>query len=145
MSAMSLGLAVGEEVWRVGSGDVLHALFSTICVLLEDGRWGSRFPVLFEQVYQGELSAYDVEDAVDELRTVRRELASYGPGEVVWDIDDPTAIPPWGPPLDVADVTQCFYAADGRPLLDVLGAALNKLRLEAAGELRIVSSALALQ
>lgn len=137
---MSLGLAVGSEVWPVGSGDVLHALFSTVAVLLEDGEWGTRFPALMERLYQGELPAADVEDAVSELRTVRRELAGFGSGDVVWDAEDPSVGPPWGRPLEVPDVTHCFYAADGRPLLDVLAAALNRLRIEAGGELRIVAT-----
>ena len=138
MSRMSLALAVGGEVWPVGSGDALHAMFSTISVLLEDGRWGSRFPLLFDGLYQGELPGRDAEAALTELRAVRRELQSFGPAALVWDADDRDAAPPWGAPLDVPDVTHCFYAADGRRLLDVLASALNRLRAEPAGELRIV-------
>lgn len=137
---MSLGLLVGDVSWRVGSPDLLHAFFSTISVRLEPLGWGTRFPVLLDDLYQGELAVDQVETALSELLLARRELSLLPATSVVWDADDPTATPPWGDAVTAPDVAACFWTEDGRSLFDVVAAALVLLRNEPAGALRIVET-----
>lgn len=135
---MALGLLVGDASWRVGSPDLLHAFFSTISVRLEPLGWGTRFPALLNDLYQGELSVDGVETALSELLLARRELQSMPPSAIVWDADDPAARPPWGDKVAAPDLAGCFWTEDGRSLFDVVGAALMLLRNEPHGSLRIV-------
>lgn len=143
---MPLGLHVGDLTWRVGSPDLLHAFFSTVSVRLEPLGWGTRFPALMNELYDGELPPGRVETALSELLLARRELSLLPPSRVVWDADVPDAPPPWG--NDVApgapDASRCFYTDDGKDLFDVLLAAVVRLRSAGEGSLRIVEMAGAL-
>lgn len=138
---MTLGFEVGTGYWPVGSPDLLHAFFSTISQRLESGYWGSRFPVLLGQLYQGEIAVGWVETALSELSLARRELSWFTPSQVVWDIDDLHAQPPWGSAIasSVPNLSRYFYTVEGRDLFDVLATALSVLQQQPDGSLRIVS------
>ena len=58
---MPVGLKVDFLWYPIGTGDFVHAFFSTICYNLEEKKWGSRFPCLMNDLYQGELSYKDVD------------------------------------------------------------------------------------
>ena len=137
---MALDLQVGDDHWRLGSADVLHALFSTISVRLEPHGWGTRFPALMNELYQGELAPARVESALSELLSARRELALRPPSQVVWDADAPHTPSPWGDAVagGAPDLSRCFFSEDGRDLFDVLLAALVRLRTAGSRSLRIV-------
>ncbi len=139
---MPLDLMVGDDHWSVGSPELLHAFFSTVSVRLEPSGWGTRFPALMDDLYQGELLPDRVETAMSELLLARRELAFRPPSQVVWDVDEPHAPAPWGDALTGApDLSKCFYTDDGRDLFDVLLVALMRLRSVAGESLRIVEDA----
>jgi len=137
---MPLGLRVGDASWRVGSPDLLHAFFSTISVRLEPGGWGTRFPTLMNDLYQGDLSAAGVDRALDELLRARRELAALPLYAVVWDADDRSVPAPWGNAVAAPDLAHCFWTPDGRSLFDVVASALVRLRDEPDASLRIVAA-----
>ncbi len=42
-------------IYTIGTADFLHASFSTVCGRLENEKWGSRFPHLMNELYQGVL------------------------------------------------------------------------------------------
>ena len=52
---MAVGFKVGFFWYQIGSGDFLHCFFSTVAVNLENGSWGSRFPLIMNKLYQGSL------------------------------------------------------------------------------------------
>jgi 2,3-bisphosphoglycerate-dependent phosphoglycerate mutase len=137
---MALGLLVGNETWRVGSPDLLHAFFSTVSVRLEPHGWGTRFPALMNELYQGELPVGSVETALSELLLARRELACLPASRVVWDADDPAAAPERARAMagGAPDLSRCFFTDDGRDLFEVVAAALVRLRTQPDGGLRIV-------
>lgn len=139
---MALGLHVGDLTWRVGSPDLLHAFFSTITVRLEPQGWGTRFPALMNELYQGELTPGRVETALSELLLARRELSFLPAARMVWDADDPDAPSPRGAAMagGAPDASKCFFTEDGKDLFDVLLAALVRLRATADGALRIVET-----
>ena len=137
----SLALAVGDDAWAVGSPDLLHAFFSTISVRLEPLGWGTRFPALMRELYEGTLPVSSVETALSEVLLARRELALLPASRVVWDADDPDVPAPWGGALAAPDLSRCFYTEDGRDLFDVLATALMRLRTRPDGALRITAPA----
>jgi len=136
-----IGIAVGAASWPVGRPDLLHAFFSTISGCLEPDGWGSRFPALLGELYQGRLTADRVDDALAELLVARRELAALPPSAVVWDIDDLDVTPPWGSAIDsgVPDLARYFITSDGRDLVAVLANGLSFLRELGVGDLQVVS------
>ncbi len=52
---MGIGLNVGDFYYEIGSGDFLHSFFSTISFHLEPEGWGTKYPYLMNELYQGSL------------------------------------------------------------------------------------------
>ena len=123
---MSVGLRVRSNMWLVGTGDFFHALFSTISARLEPDGWGSRFPVLMNELYQGELASEHAPAALAELDQVRAELREHPPSDVVWDVEDRSKQPPWGDDIsdDITDLGNYFVTEDGKDLIDVMAEAI---------------------
>lgn len=130
---MSVGFQVGNILEEVGAADFLHAFFSTISYHLEPGGWGTRYPVLMNGLYrQGSLDAYQSVRALQEVREIRDLLRSYRPEQVIWDIEDLTAKPPWGDDIssEITSLADYFVASSGRDLFDVLIECLEELGQE---------------
>jgi hypothetical protein len=119
---VAVGLRVRSNVWPVGTGDFLHAFFSTISARLEPDGWGTRFPVLMHELYAGELAAAHAPAALAELEEVREELRRHPPSDVVWDVEDRAKQPPWGDEIsaDITDLGNYFVTEDGRDLIEVV-------------------------
>lgn len=126
---MTVALHLENLYWEVGSAAFLNSFFSTISYHLEPGGPGSRYPAL-RQLYNGSLSSALAVDAHGELQEVRRELSRFPPDQVVWDLDEPTAKPPWGSNIssDISDLSNYFVTSDGRDLFEVIFEALSEAR-----------------
>ncbi len=124
---MAVGLRVRSNQWPVGTGDFLHAFFSTISARLEPEGWGTRFPTVMGELYRGELSAQDAHRALAELDQIREELRRFPPSDVVWDVEDRSKRPPWDDEIseDITDLSNYFVTEDGRDLFEVLGEAVG--------------------
>jgi 2,3-bisphosphoglycerate-dependent phosphoglycerate mutase len=119
---MSISIWVGNKRFEVGTASFLKAFFSTIYLRLEEGRWGSLFPVLMDEFYSGSLSAARCPAALAELGKVRNRLAEMPPSQVVWDFEDRTRQPPWGNNIskDITSLANYFVTSDGKDLITVL-------------------------
>ena len=128
---MSIALHVGTDSYSVGSPGFLHAFFSTIAVHLESGNWGSKFPILMDELYQGALSSQHADLALRELVSIRAGLAEIGPQHIVWDFDDRSTQPPWGNDIssDIQSLADYFVTNDGQNLIEVLAQALGQSKL----------------
>ena len=104
---------------EVGSYDDFHQFRATVASCLEQGVWGSRFPVLMGHPdSDGEWSPSQCADLANELTTIRGELARLPPrpfAEGTWQskIAETSGLPN-GSLLDH------FIDVDGEPLLDRL-------------------------
>jgi len=76
-------MAVGFEVkfywYQIGHGDFLHSFFSTVAYVLENENWGSRFPVIMNELYQGKIECENTDKALEELSIIKNELQAFGP------------------------------------------------------------------
>ena len=117
-------------MYPIGTSDFLHAFSSTVCGRLENGKWGSRYPYLMNELYQGMLSAEHLEAGAEELAQIKQELAQFAPNQVIWDIDDRPLTPPWGDNIsgDITDLSNYFVTSEGEDFLAVFSAALDKAR-----------------
>ncbi|MBD0417577.1 immunity 70 family protein [Oryzicola mucosus] len=124
---MTIGLKIGATIDEIGSSEFLFAFFSTISANLEKKGWGTRFPVLLNELYSGELPSQRAGTALEELRTVRSELSAIPPDRVVWNYEDRTKGPPWGHDIssDITNMSNYFVTSGGRDLFDVLEEALE--------------------
>ena len=51
-----VGFKVGCIWYEIGAASFLHSFFSTVAYNLECGNWGTRFPVIMNELYQGKLA-----------------------------------------------------------------------------------------
>jgi len=125
---MAVGFKVKYYWYQVGNGDFMHAFFSTICYHLEEKHWGSKYPHLMNELYQGRLKKNNLGKAIAELKDIKERLKEFLPAEVIWDIDDLDAKPPWGDNIsaEIKDLSTYFVTNDGEDLVSVLGNALAK-------------------
>jgi len=129
-------LAVGFKIdflwYQVGHGDFLHSFFSTISYHLEPNGWGSRYPYLMNELYQGKLSWKVIPKALTEVEEVRSKLKIFTPDKVVWDIEDTSKQPPWGQNISstITTLANYFVTSDGRDLFEVLIMALKDAEYE---------------
>ncbi len=126
---MGVALVAGDE-WRVGTGAFFHAFFSTVAVRLEPQGWGSRFPRVMRDLYDGEVAPAALDALRAELGQVRAELAERPPSDVVWDAEDRAALPPWGDDISpaITDLGRYFVTSEGRDLFAVLDEAIAGAR-----------------
>ena len=119
---MTVGLRTGSIVTEVGSSTFLHAFFSTVSKHLEPEGWGTRYPVLIKELYEGTLPPDRASEALLEVKDIRQRLKTFKPSEVVWDIEDPKARPPWGDKISstITDLSNYFVTSTGRDFLAAL-------------------------
>ena len=123
-----IAFTVKYYIYTIGTADFLHAFFSTVCGRLENGKWGSRFPHLMNELYQGVLPVKHLAAGTEELSQIKQELAQFAPDQVIWDIDDRSLTPPWGDNIseDITDLSNYFVTSEGEDFLSVFAAALDK-------------------
>lgn len=127
---MAVGFKVKYYWYQIGNGEFMHSFFSTICYHLEEKQWGSKYPHLMNELYQGKLEKDSIDSGVAELESIKCELEKFPPSEVIWDIDDLDAKPPWGDNISPAikNLSTYFVTSDGENLILVLEKALNRAK-----------------
>ena len=125
---MSVGFTVKYYWYQIGTGDFLHSFFSTIAYNLEDGKWGSKYPVIMNELYSGDLKSNRIELAIEELDLIVPELRKLKPNKVVWDIEDLTKQPPWGDNIssEITDLSNYYVTSDGADFITILRHPLEK-------------------
>ncbi len=125
---MSVGFKVGFFWFEIGTPDFLHCFFSTVAVNLEEGSWGSRFPVIMNELYQGHLEEKNVTGAIKELKTIKKQLKKFSPEKVVWDFENLDLLPPWKNEISsgITDLSNYFVNSDGDDFMTLFMHALEK-------------------
>ncbi len=124
---MAIGFRVDFLWYQVGASNFLHAFFSTISYNLESNKWGSKYPYLMNELYQGKLSWKNANKAIEEIKDIENEFKNFKPSQVIWDIEDISKQPPWGDKIsaEITDLSNYFVTSDGRDLIEVILMALN--------------------
>lgn len=137
---MAVGFKVKFYWYQIGHGDFLHSFFSTIAYNLENEKWGSRFPVIMNKLYQGKIERENTDKALEELSIIKKELQALSPEKIVWDIEDLSKQPPWGNDIskDITNLANYFVTSDGNEFLTVFSHALEKAK-EVNAEIEIKS------
>jgi len=125
---MAVGFKVKYYWYQVGHGDFLHSFFSTISYHLEQDGWGTEYPFLLNELYNGKLENKNIDSAINELEAIKKKLQDFSPSQVIWDIDDLSKSPPWGDNIskDITNLSNYFITSEGEDLIDMLMKALEK-------------------
>ena len=123
-----VGFKVKYYWYQIGSGDFLFSFFSTVAYHLEDQKWGSKFPVIMDGLYQGELWSTQIPAAKHELEQIKKGLEKLPPDQIIWDIEELSAQPPWGTDIssDITNLGNYFVTSDGEDFITVFSRALEK-------------------
>ena len=118
---------VGCMMYEIGTASFLHSFFSTVAYRLENNRWGSKFPVIMNELYQGKLSFENVPAAKEELTQIKKALTKLSPNKAIWDIEDLSKQPPWGDNIseEISSLGNYFITCDGRDFIEVFFMTLN--------------------
>lgn len=123
-----VGFKVKYYWFQIGSGDFLFSFFSTFAYNLENQKWGSKFPVIMNELYQGELNSTHIPEAINELEQIKQGLAKLSPDKVIWDIKNLSAQSPWGTNIssDITNLLNYFVTSDGEDFITIFNHALEK-------------------
>ncbi|PLR86563.1 hypothetical protein CVD25_03605 [Bacillus canaveralius] len=124
---MAVGLLVDCFYYELGHSDFVHSFFSTISYHLEKEGWGTKYPLLMNELYNDKLNWVDVSVAKSNLIEIEQELSKYSPERVVWDIDDLSKKPPWGDKISpkVTSLADYFATANGKTFFEVICNAMD--------------------
>ena len=119
---MAIGIRVGNIIDEIGTSGFVHSFFSTVSYYGEPDGWGTKYPCLIGMLYQGNLPAHLASQAMKELADAKAVLSSHLPSDVIWDIDDLSAKPPWGDNISptINGLGNYFITSTGRDLFSVL-------------------------
>lgn len=137
---MSISIKAGPRLFEIGSSQLLHAFFSTVSFHLEPRGWGTRYPDLLVELYQGHLASKKIPKALVELNEIKSALSRFKPNQIVWDIENLKVRPPWGDNIapSIQSLADYFATSDGHDLIDVLNHAM-KFALEKGFDLAVVT------
>jgi 2,3-bisphosphoglycerate-dependent phosphoglycerate mutase len=123
-----VALQVASQSFELGSGSFFYCFLSTVSARLEPDGWGSRFPVLVNGLYEGNVSPAELPALRDELTTIRAELKRFPPSKVVWDFESWDKRPPWGDNVSahITDLSNYFVTSDGKDLIQVFFLAISE-------------------
>lgn len=138
---MAVFLQVNNFIWAIGDFRLAVSFFDTVHCLLEKGEWGSVYPHLLTELYDGRIAWQQIPKLKEEVDDIRLKLSAFPPSAVVWDKDHPDEKPPWGDNIstDITDMSNYYVTARGHDLFDDLYKSMD-LSMKKQIDLQIVSS-----
>ena len=127
-----VGLYSAHLWYPIGAPAVFHSFFSTICLILESGSWGQRFPVLMNDLYAGAVHAESVSEALKEAEVIKDTFIQLPPDLMIWDCENPeTPVPDnYEGDLGATSLADCFVTSEKEKMVDVLERGLRQATLE---------------
>lgn len=119
------------DLFWFGELNFVDAFFNTVCYRLENNRWGSRFPHLMRDLYNGKVEQKNINEFEKEVHTVEEELKKFKIQQVVYDLNDPTVEPPWhssGISNELTNLSDYWVTNDGQKLFQNLYKAINSAK-----------------
>lgn len=121
---MSLGVKYRYGLFNVGTVGFFNSFFATVCMRLENGVWGSRFPVVMRQLYWGRVEVASLQEGIAELEVIKREFLERPVSDALWvtgvgnDRVEPDYIVTRGE--HAHNLFEYFVTSSGRSLIDRL-------------------------
>lgn len=84
-----IGFQARDHYFDIGTLNYVLSFFSTICLRLEKGNWGKRFPRIMKELYMGKIGYRHLQEAMKEMEAIEWELQGLPVSLLVWDSDEP--------------------------------------------------------
>ena len=124
---MSVGLFVDPIYYSIGTASFLNSFFSTIYLSVEKSDWGSRYPIIMNDLYGGCVKKDRLDKLEDEIVKLRNDFKKLKPEKVVWDFENLKASPSWGTNIskEITNLSDYFVTSDGKNLFDTIEKAIE--------------------
>ena len=112
-------ISIGSMMFWFGELDFVESFFNTVCYRLENRKWGSRFPRLMVDLFDGKVKYENIDEFEIEISTVENELKNFKIQQVVYDLNDPSVEPPWhqsGISDELTNLSDYWVTSDGKKL-----------------------------
>lgn len=110
---MFFGINVWNNIYSIKAPCYLIPFFSNICVHLEKGKRGTRFPVIMRELFSGILHYEHVTQAMEELNQIERELKLIPVSRYVYNFLEPNRPKPVGMKLPSYATSLYAYITNG--------------------------------
>lgn len=123
---MRVFLKESFNIHIIGSSEFLFSFFSTIAYRLENKKWGGKFPIIMNELYQGCLKKENVDGAINEVKIIESKFRNLDLEDVIWDFEDlDKKIPEEYKNTEILNAYDYFITDSGKKLIDVLLETLN--------------------
>jgi hypothetical protein len=124
---MTVGIKVDYLWFQIGNGEFLNAFFSTISYHLEPNGWGSKYPIVMKDLYNGNVSWEKVPELKNEIIEIRKDLGKISPKKVIWNYEDLEQNPPWRDNIspEITSLANYFVTSNGEDLFEVILKAID--------------------
>jgi hypothetical protein len=125
---MAVGFKVYFYWYQIGPSTLLFSFFSTVCLRLENNKWGSKYPFIMNELYQGKLKKENVDKAIPEINGIVKNFLKLSIDKAIWDIDNLDIEPPERPKItkDMKKLIDFFITNDGDNVVYLLNSALKR-------------------
>ena len=122
-----VGLMIDNYMLPLGTGDLVSSFFYSIAIRLERRYWGSRFPAVMKELYEGQLPYERLEKAAAELKTIRKDMQKLPKEYGVWVYEIRSDPPPReiGENKNAQNLAELFMTSHGEDMLDAFDAAVR--------------------
>lgn len=122
-----VGLISHCYLFPLGTADLVSSFFYTIAWRLEQKRWGSRFPVIMGELYEGILPYERLKQASSEMELIQEEMQYLPPSSGIWIYEIRSDPPPrdFGENKDATDLSEVFMTSIGRNMLSEFKTAIR--------------------
>lgn len=65
-----------------------RSFFDNVCFYLENKIWGSRFPIVMKNLYNGAVEVSNLKDLLKEIDIIQQEFSKIEVNDLIWDIEN---------------------------------------------------------
>lgn len=116
-------IKAGNVGLEIGGNPITGALFYSIAHHLEKREWGSKYPIIMNELYYNGIEVEHLEQGLKEIKEIKEKLKGYAPEQIVWDYEDLDLTIPWINNIssNVTDLSNIFLSPyDRNNILDVI-------------------------
>ena len=116
-------IRIDNIVFEIGSNTSVFSVFGSIAHHLEKREWGSKYPIIMNELYYDGIEVEHLEQGLKEIKEIKEKLKGYAPEQIVWDYEDLDLTIPWINNIssNVTDLSNIFLSPyDRNNILDVI-------------------------
>lgn len=121
-----VSIEVDIYCYSLAEQELFFSFFSSIAIRLENGKWGSRFPLTMHEFYQGRVENAHLKLFQQEVRQIAQELSKLPVDYQVWNCENPSIpVPVDQKNVQALHLADCFVTTSGKGFFEVIEMAVQ--------------------